>query len=113
MGIESIVLEDHRDIALLWCYIIHQSIADIEIALTHIFQPCYHTQASTLATTRRTDQYQELFVPDIKIDIMHHFNFVEALVNMLKLDTSHASYSLLQFVCIAPKQILFALALYT
>src|SRR5437762_10704333 len=89
MGVESIILEDHRDVTLLWCHIIHASIADIDVALTRLFQPCNHTQAGTLATTRRTNQYQKLLVFDVEVDIMYHLDFVESLVNMLKLDTGH------------------------
>ena len=93
MGVESIILEDHRDVTLLWCHIIHASIADIDVALTRLFQPCNHTQAGTLAAARWADQHQELFVLDIQVDVMNNLDLTETLVDVVKFDTCHYGYS--------------------
>ncbi len=87
--IESVVLENHSDIAIFWGDIVDHLVAYINLALASIFQACYHAQDSALAAAGRTDQYKELFVLDIKVNVVDNLDFVEPLVNVFKLDTRH------------------------
>src|SRR5438874_10457395 len=95
VGIQSVVLKHHRDIPVLWINIIDHSIANAHLTFGNVFQSRYHTQTRTFTATGGTNQYQELVVLDIKIDIVDNLNFTKPLVDMLELDTCHYRYSFL------------------
>src|SRR5258708_3293551 len=93
VGIESVVLENHRDIAIFGVDAVDNAVTDDNFTLGDIFQSCHHTQAGAFAAARGADQDEELFVLDVEIDVVDDLDFVEAFVDMFKLDTSHEGHS--------------------
>ena len=70
MGIERVVLENHRDIAIFRRNIIHPPIADKNIALRDLFQSGDHPQGRGFAAAGRPDQNDKFPVLDFEIDVV-------------------------------------------
>ena len=51
MRIQSVVLEYHRDISVLRLYVVHNSVADLQLTGRDVFQTCDHTKCGGLTTT--------------------------------------------------------------
>jgi hypothetical protein len=80
VGIESIILKYHSNIAILWRHIIHYPTINRYLSFRNIFQPCNHSQCCRLAASGRPNEDHEFLVPDVKIDLIHnHDIFVEDL----------------------------------
>ena len=69
VGIQSVVLENHRDVAILGCNIVDQLVADVELAVGNLFQAGDHAQRGGLTATRRSDQNDELLVLDVQREV--------------------------------------------
>ncbi len=69
--VERVVLENHRDVAILGRDIVDEAVADADRALGDLFQPRHHAQGRGFAATRRTDENQELTVGDLQVEIPH------------------------------------------
>ena len=69
MRIQSVALEDHRDIAILGRDIVDQLVVDVQFALGDFFQAGDHAQGGGLATAGRADQNDELFVFDVQGEV--------------------------------------------
>ena len=89
VGVKGVVLEDHGDVAIFGIDIIDDAITDFDVSFADLLQTSDHAQTGTFPTAGGTYQNQEFFVLDIEVDIMDDFYFAEALVDVLKLDTSH------------------------
>ncbi len=70
MRIQSIALEYHCDIAVLRRDIVHQLAVDIKFAAADVLKSCYHAERCGFTTARWSDQYDELLVLDIDVDVM-------------------------------------------
>jgi hypothetical protein len=104
VGVQSVVLEHHRDIAILRSYVVYQSVADEELALGDLFQTCDHTQGSGLTATGRTYEDQEFLILDFQTEIGHGGNAAGIfLVNVLKGKACHI-YILLDNITIECKK---------
>ena len=69
MRIQSIVLENHRDVAVLGLDIIDQAIADIAFAVADFLETGDHAQGGRLAAAGRTNQDDEFFIRDFDVEI--------------------------------------------
>ena len=69
MRIQSVVLEHHRDLSVLRCYIIDQTVADEELTLGDLLQACDHTQGGGLTTTGRTYEHDKFLVLDLQVEV--------------------------------------------
>jgi hypothetical protein len=76
MRIQSIVLENHRDISVLGLNIVHELAVDPELTGADIFQAGDHTKCSGFTTARRTYEDDKLLIFDFHIEIL---NSVEAV----------------------------------
>ena len=74
MGIKSIVLENHRDIAVFRRYVVNVSVADIDFAVGYFFKSRYHTKGGGFTAAGRTNQNYELFVLNFKIEIVDRYD---------------------------------------
>ena len=75
--VERVVLEHHRDVALLRRDVVDHRVVDHQLSLADVLEPREHSQGRGLAAARRTDQDHELPVPDLQIQGV---NSLEAIV---------------------------------
>ena len=66
--VERVVLEDHRDVAVLGIDGGDVAVADPDASGVQRFQPGHHPQRGRLAASGRTDQNDELAVADFQIE---------------------------------------------
>ena len=67
--IKSVVLEDHRDIAVLRGNIVHQLIADEEFAFGDLFETGDHSQSGGFAASGRANENQEFLITDFESEV--------------------------------------------
>ena len=82
VGIQSIVLEDHGDIAVLRRDVVREGLADVQLALADLFQTGDHSQGGGLTAARRTDEDDELLVSNFQVEVRNRryaavVNFVD------------------------------------
>ena len=71
MRIQSVVLEYHRDISVLRLNVVYNSVANLQFAGRNVLKTCDHTKCCRLTTTRRSYEDDELFVSNLKIEILN------------------------------------------
>ena len=69
--VQSVVLEDHCDVAVLRLHRGDIIATDEDATLVDLFQAGQHAQSRGLTAARRADQHQELAVLNVKIQIIH------------------------------------------
>ena len=67
--VEGVVLEDHRDIALLRGQAVDHPVPDIEPPAGDLLKACGHPQSSGLSASRRTDEDHELTIVDLEAEV--------------------------------------------
>ncbi len=87
--IERVVLEHHRDVAVLRRHVIDDVAADHDVAVGDVLEACDHPQGRRLAAAARPDQHHELMVGDVEIDAAHRLDLVVALHHLTQTDVSH------------------------
>jgi hypothetical protein len=80
--IERVILEHHRDVALLRRNAVDHPPADGNLAAADFLQPGDHAQKGRLAATRRSDQHAELAVGDFDVDAADHVRRSEILAHL-------------------------------
>ena len=86
VGVEAIVLEHHRDVAMPRLGVGDVAAADADSAGTRHVQPGDHSQRRALPAARRAQQHEELAVGDVDIEPMHGGIAAEALGQAADLD---------------------------
>src|SRR5690606_22273403 len=86
MWIERDGLEDHRDVPLLGRHIVHQPVAEQDLAAGWLLQPGQHVQRRRLSTAGRTEQDEQLPIPDLEVEATHGVKCLEALVDVDQAD---------------------------
>jgi len=69
--VERVVLEDHRDVAVLRRKVGDVAVADEDLALVDLLEAGQHAQGGGLPTPRRADEDHELAVVDLQVDAGH------------------------------------------
>ena len=95
-GYQGVVLEDHRDVAVLGGQVRHVTIADPDLADVDLFEPGKHAQCRGLAAAGGTDQDEELTVRNVDVEPVDR-GFVIAGVRpacVLELDCGHGESNL-------------------
>ncbi len=64
--VERVVLEDHRDVAILGRDVVDEALADEDVAARLLFEPGDHAKGGRLAATGGSDEHEELFVLDLQ-----------------------------------------------
>ena len=67
--VERVVLEHHRDVAVLGRQVVDHPLADRDRAGADLLEPGDHAQRGRLAAARRPDQHDELLVLDHEVDV--------------------------------------------
>ncbi len=91
--IEGVVLEDHRDVAVLGRQIVDDAITDHDLAAGDLLEPGHHAERRGLAAAGRSDEDDELLVPDLEIDVLDRVDLVILLVQSFHQYLSHPSPS--------------------
>ena len=73
MRIEGVVLEDHRDVAVLCRYIVYQLVADKYISFGYLLEAGYHPQCRGLSASGRAYKYHKFLVLDTERHIRDSF----------------------------------------
>ena len=71
--VERVVLEDHRDVAVLRRAVVDHLAADLQLAAGDVLEPGDHPQRRRLAAARRPDQDHELAVGDVEVHVLDGF----------------------------------------
>jgi hypothetical protein len=71
VGVERVVLEDHRDVAVLGREVGDVAVPDVDRAGGHLFQAGEHPQRGGLAAAGGSDEDHELAVLDLEFEIPH------------------------------------------
>ena len=79
MRIQSVVLEYHRDISVFRRNVVHQFVADEQLAFRDFFQAGDHSQSGGFTTTGRTYQDDKLFVFDFQGEVGYSGNATRIL----------------------------------
>ena len=74
VGIQSVVLEHHGDIAILGGDVIGEHVAYVQLALADLFQTGDHTQGGGLAAARGANQDDKLLILDVQVEISDRSN---------------------------------------
>jgi hypothetical protein len=88
--VQRVVLEHHRDVALLGRQVVDLALADQDLAARDFLQPGDHAQQRGLAAARRADQHGEGAVGDVDVDAMQDRHLAEMLPDRSDRDTGHA-----------------------
>ena len=67
VGVQRVVLEDHRDVAVLGCDADHVVATDPDLTGVDLFESGEHAQGGGLARARRSDEDHELTVVDVQV----------------------------------------------
>jgi hypothetical protein len=76
MGIKSVVLEDHRDIAVFRFHVVDQGIADEKLAGGDILETRDHAEGRGFAAAGGADKDNEFLVLDLHVEIADGFDAV-------------------------------------
>jgi hypothetical protein len=90
--VQRVALEDHRDVAVLGCLVVHDLPADAHLARGDVLQAGDHVQRRRLPAARRADQDDEFPVGDIQVEVVDRERSVrKTLGDVLKHDFGHLS----------------------
>jgi len=102
VGVQSVALEDHGDVAVLRGNVVDEAAADVHLALGDLLQTGDHAQGSGLTTARGADEDDEFLVLDLQVEIgdgRSRSTGVD-LVDMLAADRSHKAFSSIDVVAL-------------
>ncbi len=87
--VQRVVLEHHRDVAILGLERVDDAIADRYLAAGDRLEARHHAQQRRLAAARRADDDDELAVGDVQVDAVDHLEVAVALGYLSKMDFGH------------------------
>ena len=91
--IQRVVLEHHRDVAILRSEVVDDLLADEHLALGDVLEPGDHPQRGRLPAAGRTDQDHELAITDHEVDRLDGLGPVGIpLRDALELNLGHCSF---------------------
>ena len=71
VGVQSVVLENHGDIAVLGGNVVDQTVADVQFAFGDLFQTGDHAERRGLAAAGRADENDEFLILDVQAELLH------------------------------------------
>ena len=97
--VQRIVLEHHGDVAVFRGHVVHQAVANIQLALGDILQAGNHAQRGRFAAAGRAYQNDEFLIGNFQVEICYRLhiagvNFVHAFTS----NACHAKASLFHFI---------------
>jgi hypothetical protein len=92
--VQRVVLEDHRDVAILRRAVVDDLAADLELAVGDVLEPGDHPEGGGLPAAGRADEDHELPVLDLEIDALDGLEAVGiALRDLLEDDVGHGCWA--------------------
>ena len=92
--VERVVLEDHRDVAVLRREVVHDLAADANDAVADRLEPGHHPERARLPAARGPDEDDELAVADLEVEVADRMRPVRIdLVQLFELDLGHRAPS--------------------
>ena len=88
--VERVVLEHHRDVALLRREVVDDPAADRDRPVRDLLEPGDHPQRGRLAAARRADEHEELAVANLEREVVDRLDAV--LVDLVDLVEHHVSH---------------------
>ena len=89
MRVERVILEDHRDVAVLRRIEIDQLVANADFAGGDVLEAGDHPQQRGLAASRRPDQGDEFAILYDDVDAVQNLDVTERLAQLLDDNTGH------------------------
>ena len=89
--IQSVVLENHRDVAVLRGNVVDQTVTDVHLAAGDLLQTGDHTQGGGLTAAGRTDENDKFLIRDFQVEIGNGSNI--AGVNFLNVTAANGSHN--------------------
>ena len=89
--VQSVVLEDHRDVAVLRGNVVDQTVTDVHFAAGDLLQTGDHTQGGGLTAAGRTDENDKFLIRDFQVEIGNGSNI--AGVNFLNVTAANGSHN--------------------
>ena len=89
--VQSVVLEDHRDVAVLRGNVVDQTVTDVHLAAGDLLQTGDHTQGGGLTAAGRTDENDKFLIRDFQVEIGNGSNI--AGVNFLNVTAANGSHN--------------------
>src|SRR5262245_62611695 len=89
MRVERLILEHHRDVAILRRQIIDDLPTDADLAGGDLLKASDHAQGRAFAAAGRSYQHDEFVVGDIKVDRAYRFDITELLDDLTQRDFGH------------------------
>ena len=91
MRVQRVVLEHHRDVAVLGRLLVDDLAADLELAIGDVLESGDHPQRGRLPASGRADEDHQLAVGDVEIQVLDGLEAVRvALGHILELDLGHS-----------------------
>jgi hypothetical protein len=89
MRVKRVILENHREVAVLWRHGVDDAAADRDFALGHCLESSDHPQQGRLAAAGWPEQNDEGAVLDDRIDSMQDLDGAKAFNDRTDLDRGH------------------------
>ena len=90
MRVQRVVLEHHRDVAILGRLVVDDLAADPQLAVGDVLEPGDHPQRRRLPAARRADEDHELAVGDVEVQLLDGLEAVGvALGDLVENDVGH------------------------
>ena len=89
MRVQRVVLEHHRDVALLGLVVDDVAAVHANLAVGRPFQSRDQPQCRTLPAAARADDHEELAVPHFEVDALDRRDVVELLAEVAECDGRH------------------------
>ncbi len=89
--IERVVLEHHRDVAILRRDVVHEPLADEDVTGRLLLEPSDHPQRRGLPAAGWSDEHEELFVLNLKRQVIDGEDVSELLRHVVERDRGHSS----------------------
>jgi hypothetical protein len=90
MGVERVVLEDHRDVALFGRHVVDHAIADADLARRDVLEAGNHPEQCRFAAAGWPDQDDELAVADRDVDAVNDLDYAKGFPDVTNDDRRHA-----------------------
>jgi hypothetical protein len=68
VGVQRVVLEDHRDVTVLRRNVCHVAVTDEDVSFVDLFEASEHPEGGGLSTTGRSDEDEEFAVCYIEVE---------------------------------------------